>query len=165
MAENAAWLLEQAGPAAKIALWAHNGHVGVEPYGQSTRSMGSYLRERYGEQLLVAGFAFYQGQITASYGGRLAWQLVPPPPSGSVESDLHAAGLPRMVIDLRVAPPGSAAAGWLEAPKLMRSIGTDYSECAPFNYFLQTRLGAGIRHRGVPGEHVALTGARRIRGC
>jgi hypothetical protein len=29
MAENVTWLLDQAGPDARIALWAHNGHVGM----------------------------------------------------------------------------------------------------------------------------------------
>jgi erythromycin esterase len=29
MAENTGWLLDQAGPDAKIVLWAHNYHVGV----------------------------------------------------------------------------------------------------------------------------------------
>jgi len=29
MAENATWLLDQAGPDAKIVLWAHNSHVGM----------------------------------------------------------------------------------------------------------------------------------------
>src|SRR5436190_23875503 len=34
MAENTSWLLEQAGPEAKIVLWAHNGHVSKD-YGAS----------------------------------------------------------------------------------------------------------------------------------
>ncbi|HLO17924.1 MAG TPA: erythromycin esterase family protein, partial [Anaerolineales bacterium] len=59
MAENVTWILDQAGPDAKIVLWAHNDHVGIS--GEEHPFMGDYLRKQYGNQMVVFGFLFYQG--------------------------------------------------------------------------------------------------------
>jgi erythromycin esterase-like protein len=56
MAENALWLLDQAGPGARIALWAHNGHVQRAP--DNFASMGAVLDRALGTEMLVVGFAF-----------------------------------------------------------------------------------------------------------
>jgi erythromycin esterase len=63
MAENALWLLDQAGPGARIVLWAHNGHVQRAP--DNFASMGAALDRVLGTQMLVVGFAFGQGTCTA----------------------------------------------------------------------------------------------------
>ena len=64
MAENVTWLLDQAGPDAKIVLWVHNGHVGMSD-AEISQSMGDYLRKQFGNQMVVFGFLFYQGSFNA----------------------------------------------------------------------------------------------------
>ncbi|HEX2225486.1 MAG TPA: erythromycin esterase family protein, partial [Thermoanaerobaculia bacterium] len=46
MAENAAWILDNAPAGSKIVLWAHNGHVAKQP-----GWMGSFLAQRYGDDM------------------------------------------------------------------------------------------------------------------
>src|SRR5262249_53176124 len=56
MAENIRWILEYEGPGTKMVTWAHNWHVATR-----TGWMGSHLREALGRDMVVFGFAFYQG--------------------------------------------------------------------------------------------------------
>ncbi len=126
MAENIEWLLDQAGPNAKIVLWAHNGHVGMS--GQDhPLSMGDYLRQRYGPQLVVFGLLFYQGSFHAYGTTSLEVFHVDPPPSDAVEVFLHSAGLPLFFLDLRSVKADSPAAAWLLSPHPFRSIGAAYN--------------------------------------
>lgn len=143
MAENVAWLLEQAGPDAKIVLWAHNGHVAVA---QSYRSMGSYLRERYGKEMVVFGFTFYSGACNAvtqrpgGESGKLTTHQVPPPPPATYESYFHSAGIPRFFLDLRNVRSGAPATDWLQGPRYLRHISAVYNDCYPENSFWETQL-------------------------
>jgi erythromycin esterase len=140
MAENAIWLLDQAGPEAKIVLWAHNGHVADNPnYGESV-SMGYYLRREYGDDLVIAGFDFYQGGFRAmsrvnyweSYV--LGDHFVGPAPVTSYEGFFHSAGMDRMILDVRGLDLGTTATSWLAGPRLMRSVGAVYSPTNPDAY-------------------------------
>ena len=56
MAENVKWIADQ-NPAAKIVLWAHNGHVSTNASAGS-EPMGASLRKMFGGQMVVFGFAF-----------------------------------------------------------------------------------------------------------
>jgi erythromycin esterase len=141
MAENVSWLLEQAGPTAKIVLWAHNGHIGT-----LGNSMGTHLRKRYGEAMVTFGFSFYEGSLNAIDGdssskssGTLISHEVPPPPEGSYEHMFAATGFPQMFLDLRGVPTSSPLADWLVGPHLFRSIGALYSAGSK-NFFYNTRL-------------------------
>ena len=59
MAENVAWILDQAPPGSKLVLWADNLRVarGV--------SLGAHLASRYGRRMVVLGFAFHEGRYDA----------------------------------------------------------------------------------------------------
>ena len=61
MADNVRWLSEVAYPGEKIILWAHNGHVGVQP-----GTMGGHLRQVFGKDMVVLGFALGL-QVTALF--------------------------------------------------------------------------------------------------
>ena len=116
MAENVAWLLDRAGTDAKLILWAHNEHIGAVPAatdaeGVLNKTMGTWLRERYGAAIRVVGQTFYAGTCNA-VEGILTAVTVPPPPADSYEAAFHAVGLPRLMIDLRATEPGEAAHGW-----------------------------------------------------
>ena len=65
MAENAGWWHDQVG---KTIIWAHNGHVAYHTMLQQIypeKVMGTFLRERFGEQYVNLGFSFGQGQFNA----------------------------------------------------------------------------------------------------
>jgi erythromycin esterase len=141
MAENVTWLLDQAGPEAKIVLWAHNGHVGTSP-----KAMGMHLRERYGDEMVIFGFSFYSGGFNAirmndgsGPQGMTEFQIALPP-EGSYEHYFHSTGWPRFFLDLRDIQAGSPATDWLLAPHPFRSIGAVYDQSAPRNFFQTASL-------------------------
>ncbi len=125
MAENVEWLLDQAGPNAKIVLWAHNGHVGTLAQ-DKLLSMGEHLRQRYGSQMVVFGLLFYQGSFHAYGASTLEVFQVDAPPADTVETFLHSAGLPLFFLDLRSVRSDSPAADWLLASHPFRMIGAAY---------------------------------------
>jgi erythromycin esterase len=135
MAENALWLADQAGPGARVVLWAHNGHVLRSADG--FRSMGSVLDRQLGAQLLVVGFAFGQGACTAAGGGRLGTHAVPPPVAGSYEATFSRSGLRRFLLDTRGLVPGSPGPDWFLRGQLHRSIGAVYETSRADQYFFQ----------------------------
>jgi erythromycin esterase len=103
MAQNIKWILDQ-NPKAKIVLWAHNGHV-AKNFGWGYKTMGSSLREMFGEQMVVFGFAFNQGSFQAIERGKgLHDFTVAPAPAGSLDATLAATGIPLLAIDLRRFP-------------------------------------------------------------
>lgn len=132
MAENVNWLVEKRFPGQKIVLWAHNGHVGTASQSGS-KTQGMHLRDRFGERMVVLGFALYQGEIRAKRmtsgkfvpGGPVALSLAPAKAT-SVEAVLHETGLPRFILDFRSVPRDSALGGWLNASRPHRSIGAGY---------------------------------------
>jgi erythromycin esterase-like protein len=120
MAENVAWILDHAPPGPKIVLWAHNGHFGKQP-----GCMRYNLAKRYGEVMVVVGFAGYEGRYTAVRAGRDLVddnELQPPPPE-SLEQYLHETGLPRLVLDLRKVSQDAPQSSWARRPHDLRSIG------------------------------------------
>jgi erythromycin esterase len=142
MAENASWLLEQAGSKSKIALWAHNGHVS-----KNEENMGAYLHKSYDDAMVTFGFSFYQGSLnaidsrhTSKSRDMLISHKVPPPPKGSYEHVLDEVGLPRMFLNLRNVPADSAVAAWLAGPHLCRSIGAAYDVSLARKSFYSTHL-------------------------
>ncbi|MBU7012073.1 MAG: erythromycin esterase family protein [Theionarchaea archaeon] len=146
MAENAAWLLDQAGPDSKIVLWAHNGHVGTDTDSPSFKPMGSYLREKYGDDMVVFGFAFYQGTFNAIYMpepgvfGTMQIHSVESSPEESYEYYFHSTGMPRFFLDLRRIQPGSPATDWFLEPHSFHSIGSVYNEENPSDYLQKSVL-------------------------
>lgn len=135
MAENVTWLLDQAGPDAKIVLWAHNGHVGMSG-DENFQTMGDCLRKQYGNQMVVFGFLFYQGSFNA--GGKTFH--VDAPPIDSYESFFHEAGLPRFFLDLRSVKTGAVASDWLFVPHPFRQIGGSYHPGVMQSGFLTAAL-------------------------
>ena len=146
MAENAVWLLEQGGAGAKIVLWAHNAHVGTTK-SSTFRSMGSYLRERYSDEMRVFGFEFGMGLFNAAGYDALNQryypvgpQRVPAPPPDSYEAAWQRAGEPRLVIDLRQSDGDSPAEVWVRGPHPYRSVGAVYTYGKPEEYFSAVSL-------------------------
>jgi erythromycin esterase len=121
MADNLDWILAHTSPGTKVVTWAHNGHVSKNL--GTFKSMGYYLSERHGEDMVVFGFAFHSGEYTAVgknginvYGTSLS-------EPGSVEWFLKSSGIPQMILDLREASGGDKGARWLMQELDFRSIG------------------------------------------
>ena len=136
MAENVKWILDN-NPRAKIVLWAHNGHVSTEStFGYLP--MGASLREMFGAQMVVFGFAFNQGSFQAIEQGKgLRDFTVPPSPEGSLDATFAAAGIPLFALDLRTAPRSGPVATWLSEPHKTRSIGAVFSENSAAQYLAE----------------------------
>lgn len=135
MAENITWIRDQAGPNAKIVLWAHNGHINsVPPW------MGGYLRTSFGADYVNLGFAFGRGTFTAvtqtgtTLGLLSTWSasLIP---KSSIEAAFDATTKPRLLLDMRKITSGGAAAAPLGGPISMRSIGSTFDQQRESAYF------------------------------
>lgn len=118
MAENIRWIAEQAGPGAKLVLWAHNGHVSFRQ--NWMYPAGMHLRAWYGADYLAIGFLFDEGRFQAMAGEppRLVEVQVPPAPDRFFEAALARVGHPRFVFDLRAAPEGVTP--WLASTVVTR---------------------------------------------
>jgi erythromycin esterase len=142
MAENALWLLDEAGPQARIVLWAHNYHVQKDVGWANT--MGVALDRRLGAQMRVLGFAFGQGACTAI--DITATPLVPRPLNvprpftGSYEEMFSRTGRPRFLLDMRGLSPGTPGPDWLMAGHPHRVVGAYYDPARPDGYFTSVRL-------------------------
>jgi erythromycin esterase len=139
MAENALWLIDQAGAGARVVLWAHNGHVQRDA--TYFDSMGAALDRQLGAQMVVVGFAFGQGACTAvGTNGQLAAHNVAPPAAGSYEETFSHAGRARFLLDTRGLAAGTPGPDWFLAGHRHRSIGSVYDPTLPDQYFSVARL-------------------------
>lgn len=143
MAENVTWLLDQAGPDSKMVIWAHNGHVMFDT--SYYEPMGSYLKEVYGDEMVVFGFMFYSGSFNAvtmvepnQYRG-LTEHEVEEPPTLSYEYYFKSAQIPHLFLDLREIQP-SPGTDWLLESHSFRSIGAVYSEDEASAFFWKSIL-------------------------
>jgi erythromycin esterase len=148
MAENAAWIVDQAEPGAKMVLWAHNGHVGMnwEGVAGTYRTMGSFLHEQYGEQMVVFGFLFYQGSFHA-FGPYKSGSIndiqtfqAPEPPSDSYVAVFHASGMPRFFVDMRLARSNPSSQEWFQNPHPFFMAGSVYDPNNPQFQFQNAAL-------------------------
>lgn len=142
MAENSMWLLEQAGPDAKMVIWAHNAHVNT-----LDDWMGAHLDAAYGDDMVVMGFTFFEGSVNAR-GLNEADQTVevemprdvPPPPADAYEHHFESAGLDAFALDLRGRSYGSAATNWLAGPRRFRLIGAAVRPHDMQSHFVEAKL-------------------------
>ena len=134
MAENAQWLLDQAGPGARMMLWAHNYHVS-----RVSGAMGDWLSSSLGADYLNLAFLFGRGRFNAigpSLSGSLrAWDAQQVP-ANSLEALFLETGAPRLLLDTRRIASGGPAAAPLLGPIRMRSIGAVFDPNAELFYFV-----------------------------
>jgi erythromycin esterase-like protein len=130
MANNVKWILDQ-NPGAKIALWAHNGHVASGRM-MLARSMGEQLRTMYGTQMVVFGFGFNQGGFQAVHANTgLRNFQVAPAPAGSSDALFGAAGIPVFALDLRKSPAS------LREVRSSRQVGSMFMPDVEQNHILR----------------------------
>lgn len=135
MAENTVWLQRRLGPDARMVLWAHNFHVSTQPGAQ-----GWYLRQTYGDAMVVLGFTHELGTFTgvcqrgSSYLG-LDQMILDDVQPLSYEHFLSSASAPRYFLDLRNRDAGTAGAAWLSSQRQFRTIGCCYNPDTPARYW------------------------------
>ena len=124
-AANVAWALERLPAGSKVVVWGHNDAVSRAP-----GALGDWLAKRFGREMVVVGFATNEGECTTAItsAASLRSTEIQPGPNGSFEALARATGLPRFVLDLRLARPGSAIATRLGSGLTLRSIGTQLPE-------------------------------------
>ena len=133
MTENVEWIVDQAGPEGKVVVWAHNGVVGMFSEG-SNRSMGDYLHQQYGDQMVVFGFLFYHGSFHALGVGSqnvIKTFHAAEPPGDSYPFFFQATGLPRFFLDMRSARADSPDQEWLFTPHASYQVGAMYNPNNP----------------------------------
>ena len=139
MAENTEWISRRIGPEGRMVLWAHNYHVSNQRYAQ-----GSYLKETFGDDMVVLAFTHERGSFTAysrNAGSRTAWELDPAIPE-SVEHYLSAASAPQFILDLREVDENTVGGSWLTEPRQTRHIGCCYEQDEPEAYWDLSRMTA-----------------------
>ena len=123
MAENTVWISQRSGPEGRMVLWAHNSHVSTRP-----RAQGAYLREVFGDDMIIVAFSHETGQFSAvdlrpnprpGYGPHTLEAPVP----GSFERRFATAAFSRFVLDLRNLDTNRMETRWLGESRLFRSIG------------------------------------------
>jgi erythromycin esterase-like protein/predicted phosphoribosyltransferase len=131
--------LERTGGPTKVAVWEHNSHLGDEratEIGQAGQlNVGQLVRERHGDDALLAGFTTYTGTVTAAsdWGGRAERKNVRRALPGSWEELFHEQGPPRFIVDARE----------LHGRRLERAIGVVYRpETERISHYFHARMGA-----------------------
>jgi erythromycin esterase-like protein len=146
MAENIEALFLGRTPRPKIAVWGHNGHIALGPFGVSlgagaVPSMGSHLRRIFGPGYYALGFAFGGGSFRAFNEDRQSPRqgfvefTIPAPPADSVEAMLAQAGLSAYFIDFRSAPASGPVRDWLNTLQPMMLIGASFKDGNPFGAY------------------------------
>ena len=96
MAENVDWIKQNYVPS-KVILSAHNYHVSKG----NSRSMGYHVNQKYHKDYVNFGFAFYEGNYTASIGKKIGTFPSQTAPTGSLEYNLNSLNIPYFILDLK----------------------------------------------------------------
>jgi erythromycin esterase-like protein len=90
--------LSQDGRQAKIAVWAHNSHIGdaraTEMGRRGELTLGQLAREAYGDDAVLIGFTTHRGTVRAAsrWDGEAEIKRVRPALPGSYEAEFHDRG-------------------------------------------------------------------------
>jgi erythromycin esterase len=140
MADNLAFIADELFPGRKIVVWGHNYHVrhdnaAIPPQsdvfpGVQARSMGSWIRDRFGDRVYTIGQYEVEGE--AADNSRKPY-IIAKPSDGSLEQRLNT-GLPLSFIDLRTASRQPEGA-WLGEPIRARYNGRYPESIVPARQF------------------------------
>jgi len=144
--EAVAAFLQRRDGYSRIAVWAHNSHLGdarATAMGEEGElNVGQLVREKHGDAALLVGFTTYEGTVTAAddWGGSPQRMTVRPALPGSVEEVFHEVVLPRFFLPLRGA---GEALGELREAMLERAIGVVYRPATErYSHYFEARLAS-----------------------
>ena len=136
--------LGRQGSRPKVALWAHNSHLGdaraTEMRDRGELNVGQLVREEYGGEAVSIGFSTYQGTVTAASNWDAAAERkrVRPALPGSYEALFHAVWPYRFLLTWR---PDDQVARALRDRRLERAIGVIYRpETERISHYFSARL-------------------------
>lgn len=138
-----AHLQERGGQPPRMAVWAHNSHLGdasaTDMSEQGEWSVGELMRQRWSDDVFLLGFTTYEGTVRAAseWDGPAQVERVRPALPGSWEALFHELG------DDVLLMPDDDLRGKLDVPLLERAIGVIY---LPGNerrsHYFHARIGA-----------------------
>ncbi len=145
LAENVEWLNKST--RGKTIIWSHNLHVSKQR-GRESESMGSLLKKKYGDKMLVIGTTFNRGRFQAAYSVRqtnantskLREFEVGEAKEGSLEHLMAKVGYPVFFIDFRKLPKIGPVRDWFSKKQYLRSIGNSYNPKNPNNYYVHIEI-------------------------
>jgi erythromycin esterase-like protein len=126
---NLVSFLDRVESPAKIAVWAHNSHVGnaraTEMGAEGQLNLGQLLRQNFGRAAVLIGFSTYSGTVTAAsnWDEPAKRMIVRPALPESYEGVFHDVGPQNFMLDL--AANNDATVG-LSRARLQRAIGVVY---------------------------------------
>jgi erythromycin esterase-like protein/predicted phosphoribosyltransferase len=136
--------LERQRGRAKIAVWAHNSHLGdaraTEVSRRSELNVGQLVREKYDGDAVLIGFTTHHGTVTAAsdWDGPAERKRVRPALPGSYEALFYAARAGRFLLTWRA---GDRATEGLREHRLERAIGVIYRpETERMSHYFWARL-------------------------
>ncbi|MEV7238566.1 erythromycin esterase family protein [Streptomyces sp. NPDC051020] len=123
-----------ADPSARIALWAHNGHITTSRHGGAVPALGQHLRTRHGDAYYALGLLFGRGKFRARRiwpgpwarprAGAVVINRIGPARAAAVEAQLAAANPDDHFVDLRSAADAPLAVRqWLHGRHVARGFG------------------------------------------
>ena len=121
------YLGDRSGVRARVAVWAHNSHLGdaraTEMGERGELNLGQLMRERHGDDVRSIGFTTFDGTVTAAsnWDAHSERKAVRPALAGSIESVMHDVGIPQFIMHL----DDEHLAGFA-SPLLERAIGVIY---------------------------------------
>jgi erythromycin esterase-like protein len=132
------------GARAKVAVWAHNSHVGdaraTEMGGRGELNIGQLTREKYGSNAVLVGFTTHHGTVTAAsdWGGLAQRKRVRPALPDSYEAMFHASQAARFLL---IWSESDLLAQRLRDGRLERAIGVIYRpETERQSHYFQAQL-------------------------
>jgi erythromycin esterase-like protein/predicted phosphoribosyltransferase len=139
-----AHLGKKAGDHPKVAIWAHNSHLGnarATDMGQRGElNLGQLVRQRHGPDAVLVGLTTHSGTVTAAsnWGMAAERKRVRPALPGSYEALFHASGLGRFMFIWTESPWLADA---MREPRLERAIGVIYRpETERQSHYFHARL-------------------------
>jgi erythromycin esterase-like protein len=136
--------LASAGTPPRIALWAHNSHLGnasaTEMGDRGEWNVGQLVRDRFGTAAVLVGFSTHHGWVTAAsdWDEPAQRQRVRAGLPGSWEDVFHQTGTPRFLLPLR---DDAALQSMVAARRLQRAIGVIYRpDTERQSHYFHTRL-------------------------
>ncbi|MGK5627468.1 erythromycin esterase family protein [Streptomyces sp. URMC 123] len=132
MADAVGTILED--PSAKVALWAHNGHITKSRHGGAVPALGQHLHSRYGDAYYALGLLFGSGAFRARRIWPGPWSRprssaavtnrIGPARPGTIEAQLATANPGNHLVDLRSAVDAPRAVqAWLNGRHGTRTFG------------------------------------------
>jgi len=131
MFETLKALLDFRGPGSKVAVWAHNSHIGdaaaTQMYARGEFNIGHLCRKEFGDLAYIIGFGTHTGIVAAAteWGGQVEFKQVRPSHHRSYEWLCHESGVQNFFLHLRT-PTYPDIRSELSEPHLERAIGVIY---------------------------------------